>query len=204
MKINNAVFSILAVLLISTQVNAQKPSEDKVSVGLSYGASQILGAEIPIGKDAFSPRHIQVDARYFFRPLIGVAGQYGYSGFNQNSEIDAFGFHRIALEGILSLGEVFKFESDFDLFTHAGGGLSLSSREKDKMITFMVGLTPEYRISNQLAVKGDVSYINNRKQYNDYTGTTLAPNLRGAGNLMNYSIGFQFYFAATKHGSIRY
>lgn len=204
MNINKIFFSSLAFLLISTLALAQSKPTDNVSVGISYGANQILGRKIPFGKQVFSPRHIQVDARYFFRTGIGVSGHYAYSGFSQIKGNEAFGFHRFALEGMVSVAELLKWRSNFDFYAHAGGGLTFSSRENDKMITLMVGLAPEYRISERFAVKADISYINNRKQYNDYTGETLASNLRGTGNLMNYSVGLQYYFAERKRDAKRY
>lgn len=195
---------ILGFLFLSTAAQAQLLNKENLSFGLSYGANQVLGDKVAVGKGNFSPQNIQVDARYLFNEVIGLSGHYAYSGFSQNSGTDAYGFHRVVLEAIVNLnvGEAFN-SNNFNLYAHAGGGPSISSRNKDKMLVFMGGLTPEYRISDKWAVKGDVSYVNYTKQNYDFTGTYIDKK-HDSSNLLNYSIGLQFYIGAGEGRSARY
>lgn len=198
-----------ATLCMNTQVKAQIPLDHTLSVGLSFGANHITGSKIAVGGKKISPLNLQANARYLFNDLLGLSGHYAYNGFSQESGTPKYGFHRVVIEGIvnLNLGEAFNLY-DFDLYLHAGGGPSLSSPTKDKMFVVMGGLTPEYRINKKWAIKGDVSYVFNTGQNFDFTGVYLGETNGKAnnegGNVMNYSLGLQFYIGADNRKSGRY
>ncbi len=196
-------------LFLYTPIQAQIPADHTLSVGFSYGVNKVTGTKMAFGKNRITPMQIQADARYLFNDLFGLSGHYAYSGFSQTNGAAANGFHRVVLEGIvnLNIAEAFNIY-DFDLYLHAGGGPSLSSLKKDKMFVVMGGLTPEYRINNKLAIKGDLSYVHKMKQNFDFAGVYLGEKngraINESSNVMNYSIGLQYYIGTDNRRSGRY
>ncbi len=156
--------------------------------------------------------HVDLGVRYMFNPKFGLKLSGGFDQLKSSDESKEFktNFYRVSLEGVANLGRIMEFEdwtNTFGLLFHAGAGISGLRDEKlnndtsglfdktDDSGHFIVGLTPQVRLSNSIVLTGDISMINTTKQSVTWdAGTSGAHEGRGFdGTLWNGSLGLTFY-----------
>lgn len=156
---------------------------NKWSVEIGAGANKATEGFAP-GYFTETPNffHAEVGARYMFNNKFGLKLNVGYDTFENADDSQAFDskFYNASLQGVANLGRILNFETwtnTFGLLAHTGVGYGQLENDnfsgKDQVGTFIVGLTPQIRISNRVTIHGDVSLINNTKQQNTFDGTAL-------------------------------
>ena len=151
--------------------------------------------------------HSSAGARYMFNNKFGIKLDGGYDrvtndivGNNGNSLPFKSHYYRTSIQGVLDIGRVFTFENFTEktsLLFHAGLGSSwLTSKvgaKRDRMVNFLFGFTPQYKINNRMAINVDATFI--WHIYQQYTFDMYsAVTKRGFdGFIANATVGVNYY-----------
>lgn len=148
--------------------------------------------------------------RYMFNTRFGLKLDLGYNSIKEGKDSPEFksNYYRSTLEGVVNLGNVLHFQTftnSFGLLLHGGVGYSqlrpkepIDRSSTDQMLNVMAGLTPQVKLGNRVALKGDVSIIGNIRQDYTWDGTETTRIRDIDGNLFNFSLGLNIYLG--KHG----
>lgn len=188
----------------STQPSVDVPSYNKWSIELNGGVNKPLRAITPgYSTESLSFFHADLGVRYMLNPKFGLKLDVGYDQFQERDDTPEFDskYYRASLQGVINLGRALNFETwtnTFGLLAHGGFGVSqLSSDDgfdgKDYMAHGIAGLTGQVRLSNRIALTGDLTgIVNGRQNYNfDGQRRTATGSLDGV--LLNASVGLTFY-----------
>lgn len=148
---------------------------------------------------------VGLGVRYMMNDRFGLRLGLGYNnieGADTSNEFES-SYYRSSLEGVANVGNLLNFKSwtnTFGLLVHAGGGYSFMKYKspvdidgKDQMLNIIGGVTPMVKLSNRVALFGDVSAIGNIRQSLTMDGTAIS-DVRGVdGFIVNASIGLNIY-----------
>lgn len=196
------LFIALTAILISFQANAQE--FDKWSLDLGGGIHQI-GNTISSGysENILGQGHLGV--RYMFNEKFGLRLDLGYNQFSANQFSQPFtsNFYRASLQGVVNMGNVLKFNTwtkRLNLLAHGGIGIGIVNvtdpvvSGNEFTLPISIGLTPQFKISDRIAVFADFSSLVNFYQKVNFDGTTAANSRDTNISLFNTSIGFNISF----------
>lgn len=142
------------------------------SIGLQVGGHDGI-APVKTGVKFFT--HVNGDLRYMVNNRFGIMGDIGYESFGwKTDESNNTQLMRFSLQGVANLGDMLRFDTwtnRFGLLLHGGAGYSrmwqrelFSYGEGDQMGNFILGITPQFMISDRIAVNLDWSGILNAGQ----------------------------------------
>ncbi|WP_405377604.1 OmpA family protein [Nonlabens sp. Asnod3-A02] len=165
----------------------------------------------PLSSGAFTntPSLYQVDlgVRYMFNNKFGVNADFGYDNIegDKNSIDFQSDYYRFTLEGVVNAAEVLgarEWTQRFGLLLHGGMGVSFLKGSEpvetstDHMLNFQAGVTPQIKLTNSLALFGDLSILGHVRQDLTYDGLDRGT-LRGFdGFLVNASVGITLYLGS--------
>lgn len=207
----------LTLLLLTFAVNAQNETVtstepyidnsayDKWSIEINGGLNKPLRTLTPGYYNAvFNSLHLDLGARYMFSPKFGLKLDFGYDKF-KDGDNDSLEFEskslRTSLQGVINLGRALNFETwtnTIGLLVHGGFGVSQITSEsgfddEDYMAHGILGLTGQVRLSNSVALTGDLTGIVNAQQNWNFDGMGQTRTAAIDGVLLNASIGLTFY-----------
>lgn len=160
-------------------------------------------------------------ARYMFSPVFGIRGRFGYDDLQNQNGTGSKEFKLIMLsfrpEGVVNLNRLFKVEKElgrFGMLFHLGLDVSQVTSETPNVIEndhnngvseynggIVVGLTPQFRITNKLALTFDVTYLNNFRQHFNWDGSYSDADNNLGGEYISASLGLSYSFGKDKiHG----
>lgn len=154
--------------------------------------------------------------RYMFNSKFGTRLSLGYQKFSGDSDTSLdfeTDYFSATLEGVANLGNVLNFRTwtnHFGLLAHAGGGYGLmsfdaagASDENDNMINWVVGLTPQLKLSNRISLFADASLVGNFLQNNTYDGTrgTRHAGTYGKGVILKGSVGLSIALGGNEYSA---
>lgn len=205
---------ILAFSLVFNNMNAQTENNsndyNKWSIELAGGFNK---PQRPMSNDYYtarvSPFTADLGVRYMMNNKFGLKADLGYNSFTDHGNSNTFDskYYRVDLQGVANLGRIMNFETwtkTIGLLGHAGIGVAQLENEdlhvKDRMGNFIAGFTGQIRLSNRLALTGDVTTIVNAFQDATFDGAGLT-NSRGlSGLVFNGTAGLTVYLGKnTKH-----
>ena len=188
----------------SVQNTIEKAPYDKWSIELNGGVNKPTRALTPGYSTAtLNPFHADLGVRYMFNPKFGLKLDFGYDQFQERDDTSPFESRqlRTSLQGVINLGRALNFETwtnTFGLLAHGGFGVSQLTSDsgfdgEDYMGHGILGLTGQIRLSNSVALTGDLTgIVNGRQNYNfDGMGATTTGSFDGV--LLNASVGLTFY-----------
>jgi OOP family OmpA-OmpF porin len=189
----------------STEPTVDKNAYNKWSVELNGGVNKPTRTMTPGYSTAtLNPFHADLGVRYMFSPKFGVKLDVGYDQFKERDNTPDFEsrYVRASLQGVVNIGRALNFETwtnTIGILAHGGFGVSQISTEtgfggQDYMAHGIAGLTGQIKLSNRVALTGDLTgIVNGRQNWNfDGMGTTPAPRAFD-GVLLNASVGLTFY-----------
>ena len=151
--------------------------------------------------------HFDLGARYMFNPNFGAKLDFGYDMMENQSGTTSLPFetnqYRVGFQGIANLGRIMRFEtftSRFGILAHAGlqvsrldvkSGINNGLTEDNGGV--IIGLTPQFRISNRIVLTGDFTYLSNFRQHLNWDGSRSATSNNLTGSMLNTSLGLTFY-----------
>ncbi|AEL24845.1 OmpA family protein [Cyclobacterium marinum] len=163
------ILSTLMVGALAVGANAQDDF-NKWSVEVNGGFNKPMA---PMTPGYFSPTlnlgHADLGVRYMFNEKFGTKLDFGIGSFKNASDTPDFStnYYRLNLQGVANLGRILNWETfsqTFNLLGHFGGGISqLSPQEnqfadiKDQQYNVSTGMTLQVKLSDRIALNGDVT-----------------------------------------------
>lgn len=178
---------ILSTLMAGSLVFSAKSQEfNKWSLEATAGFNKPMA---PLTPGYYSPTlnigHFDLGARYMFNEKFGVKLDYGFGSFKEadgSSPSFVTKYYRLNVQGVANLGRMMNFESfsrKLGLLLHGGTGIGLVNPEEnlfntfdDKVYTLIFGITPQIKLSDKIALVGDISTILNGRQTVTFDGAT--------------------------------
>lgn len=167
---------------------------NKWSIDISAGLNKPVR---PVVSGAFSstpsPFTVNLGARYMFNTKAGLRAGLGYNSFTEgdaNVEFEST-LYTFSLEGVINLGNVLDFKEwtqDFSILAHGGMGYGrLTSKtpvdrsfgDADQVLSAIVGISPQVRLSDRISLFGDVTAVGNIRQNLTFDGSVTNRVLRG-------------------------
>lgn len=176
---------LLTLFIANNSVTAQTSEFNKWSVELNGGANKALhnwgeGYSAP-----YNFLHADAGVRFMINSKFGLKASFGYDNLKNGDSSKSFktDIYRYNLEGVINVGRVLSFEewtNTIGILLHAGAGYTTFNfgnfpDRNDDAVNIMVGLTPQIRLSNRIALTLDVTAINNFKQKYTWDGS-VRPN----------------------------
>jgi outer membrane protein OmpA-like peptidoglycan-associated protein len=146
---------------------------NKMSVDFGWGSNKALSGPM-MGKAVKKQfAHIDLGARYMMNNRWGLYGGFVYENYNStvNSLDYTTGSFGLKFEGILNLRNTLDFNTftqKFGAFAHAGPSVIFNTGKSsddaktysmEKLVGWTTGLTLQYKVTNKLAIKGDISFV---------------------------------------------
>lgn len=188
----------------STKPNIDQPEYNKWSIELNGGINKPTRALTPGYSTAtLNPFHADLGVRYMFNPKFGVKLDVGYDQFTERDDTPDFESRsaRASFQGVVNIGRALNFETwtnTIGILAHGGFGVSQISTEtgfggQDYMGHGILGLTGQVKLSNRVALTGDLTGIVNGKQNWNFDGMGNTTTGSFDGILLNASVGLTFY-----------
>jgi OOP family OmpA-OmpF porin len=198
------VLGLMSYAQTTEEAESNTPELRKWAIDLGVGAHKPVR---PLSNGAFTntPSLFQVDlgVRYMFNNKFGVNADFGYNSFegDKNSIDFSTDYYRFTLEGVVNAGELLglrEVSNRFGLLLHGGMGVSAFNIEapvdgREYMLNFQAGFTPQFRLTNNLVLFGDLSAIGHVRQDFTFDGFGRTDTRGFNGFLVNASIGITFY-----------
>lgn len=188
----------------SVRSTVDQPAYNKWSIELNGGVNKPTRTMTSgYSTSTLNPFHADLGVRYMFNPKFGVKLDVGYDQFTERDNTPDFEsrYVRTSLQGVVNIGRALNFETwtnTIGILAHGGFGVSQISTEtgfggQDYMAHGIVGLTGQIKVSNRVALTGDLTgIVNGRQNWNfDGMGNTTTGSFDGV--LLNASVGLTFY-----------
>ncbi len=180
------LLSTLMAGALAFGVNAQD-DYNKWSIEVNGGLNKSMA---PLTPGFLSPTlnlgHADLGVRYMFNEKFGAKLDFGFGSFSEvDGESPPFStsYHRINLQGVANLGRVMGWESftrRVNLLGHFGAGLGQVRPQEyqfndfnDNVYNFIAGFTGQVKLSERIALTGDISTILNGRQTVTFDGASL-------------------------------
>lgn len=170
---------LLTVLIFSSvTLFAQDSNYNKWSIELQGGAQNVSGGFSPGNfTDQLDFYQVSGGVRYMFNNKFGIKLDAGYNSIENDDDSQVFtnSYYRGTLQGVANLGPILGLNSiceNFTILAHGGFGFSTAKAdnitfgldENDAMAHAMIGLSPQFKISERVTFTTDVSLIGNLGQ----------------------------------------
>ncbi|QSW89458.1 MULTISPECIES: OmpA family protein [Flavobacterium] len=188
----------------SAKTIVDQPEYNKWSIELNGGVNKPTRAMTAgYATESLNFFHGDLGVRYMFNPKFGVKLDVGYDQFKEKKNTPDFEsrYVRASLQGVINVGRALNFETwtnTIGILAHGGFGVSQISTEtgfggQDYMAHGIAGITGQIKLSNRVALTGDLTgIINGRQNWNfDGMGNTTTGSFDGI--LLNASVGLTFY-----------
>ena len=156
-----------------------------------------------------------------FNEKFGAKLDYGFGSMseangNRVNSLQPFdtNYWRLNLQGVANMGRVLNFESfsrSFGLLLHGGAGMGAVKPQSNRfagtndiVYNLIFGLTPQLKLSKNIALVGDISTILNGRQTVSWDGSTeILPDLENGyygtnGTWWTGTIGLNFYLGKSE------
>ncbi|MBF4467545.1 OmpA family protein [Flavobacterium sp. LC2016-12] len=193
----------LSLMHAKAQTENNTTKYNKWSVELAGGVNK---PQKPFTDNYFtstpSPWVGDLGVRYMFNNKFGLKADFGYNSLtNKNNSLDFDSkYYRADLQAVANLGRIMNFETwtnTIGLLGHAGFGVAqLENKDlhvKDRMGNFITGITGQIKLSNRIALTGDLSAIFNASQDLTFDGAAAPGNRGFSGILFNGTVGLNVY-----------
>lgn len=148
------------------------------------------------GSDFLGFRSLSVGSSYALNNLWGMRMSYGLNSFKDKDYTSkGFTIHKFMVEATFNILQcIVPKDNPFNIVAHTGAGMSLGvsslSDDIDKMGTIQAGIMPMYRISNNLSLLLDATYVVNYHQNYNYNGEKAYEDFRHVtGKFFSFNLG---------------
>lgn len=148
--------------------------------------------------------HADLGFRYMFNTKFGLKLHGGYDVLNNapNSLPFETKVISVGLQGYANLGRIMQFETftkNFNVLGHMGIGVAQLSNDRfegeDKIGSFLIGMTAQYKLSRKLALTADFTMANSFSQNKTWDGSDYNTDTTQGfdSTLYTLSLGLQVY-----------
>jgi OOP family OmpA-OmpF porin len=209
-KLFTAVFIVSSFLTFSQEKYQEESKYDRWSVEFNTGQNKAIrpfttgyySSDPTVYFNINGVEHYDLGLRYMLSPVFGFKLDVAYDVIKNNDNASSpfeNNQYRIGLQGVANLGRLMQFESftnRFGLLAHAGiqvsqhiPQLGINKDVSEDNGGIMFGLTPQFRLTNYLALTGDFTVINNIRQHLNWDGSYAAKDYNLTGLMYNTSLG---------------
>ena len=210
------LLAIILLLFIPNLLFSQGYN-NRWSIELNPGVSNAVKPYTPkYWSNTVGLYHISAGTRFMFNNKYGLKWDIGFdrirhdktSLYNNSGESKPFTSHyaRTSVQFVLDVGRLMQFENFSErtsLLFHTGGGMSwLWSKvnpDTDKMVNFMFGLAPQFKVNERFSITTDVSFVWHIYQQYTWDMNNSVFNRGFDGFYANGTVGLNFYLG--KYGS---
>ncbi len=214
------LFIYLCFFLNLTPAKAQAQSFNKWSIEANTGFGKPIS---PFAPNYFSSNkntyfafnkinHFDIGTRYMFSAYFGIRSGLTYVSITNASGSGSLPFenelYKIDFQGVINVGHMLNFDqftSRLGLLAHLGPQISrLKIKEGDYAGNmdsdggFIIGITPQFKITNRLVLNADFSYTGNFRQHLNWDGSEAADNKNLFGIMNDLTLGFTYYLGKNK------
>lgn len=188
MKKKSLLFAtILTALFITNTSNAQ------YSIEANYGLAGVYAPSI----NGLS--HFGAGISYDFNEVFGVKLDYASDKFRTENPLfnkeTGINSSRISLQSTINISSaIFRLnnEKTFNLIAHAGGGVTLIKSTyntgNDNVVNIIMGLTPRFKLADNLFFSLDTALIFNLSQHYNFDGSLSYENNVNSFTGINYNV----------------
>ena len=184
------------------------------SKGIKPYAENFFGSDPGKVLGGITLNHYSGGVRYMFSPKFGLKADVAFDRLENLSD-ESLDFEmqqiRFGLQGVVNGARLFDIQEAmgrFGLLFH--GGLQVAQMTPQMGINegrnewnggIMFGVTPEFRITKNLAINADFTMLSNVRQHFNWDGSYSEPSNNLAGSMYTGSLGLSFSFGSEKiHG----
>ena len=208
------ILSTIMAGALALTANAQEFNKFSLEVGGGFNKPMA-----PLNQAYLSPSlnlgHIEFGARYMFNEKFGLKLDYGFGSVHEARGNDSQSlpfdtkYFRLNMQGVANIGRIMNFESfsrKIGLLLHGGAGIGMVNPEMnqfndfdDNVYTLIFGITPQVKLSERIALVGDISTVLNGRQTVTWDGAEfiypdISNGFYGAnGTWWSGTIGLNFY-----------
>ncbi len=213
--------ALCAGILFPLALAAQKIEEKGLnefntwSIEINAGMNNAItpfgdGYSASIESKFFNPRinHFDLGVRYMVTSKFGMKLDLANDKISNASGSSSLPFetqqYRLGLQGIINAGQLMGFDEftkSIGLLIHAGIQVStltpktgVNKDQSEKNGGIMFGITPQVKLSNNLALTVDFTVISNQRQHFAWDGSTSAQSNNLNGQMYNTSLGLTYSF----------
>jgi len=213
-KSKRLLFSLLTFILSTPFIWGQEQDFNKWSVEVNTGFGKPI---TPFGPKFYSSKnntyfafnklnHFDVGARYMLSPYFGMRLGLTYVSISNASGSNSLPFEtqltEVNFQAVVNMGHVLhfnQFTSRLGLLAHMGPQISKLAIKKSKNPGnsdtdggFIVGITPQLKLTDRLVLSSDFSFTGNFRQHLNWDGSH-ASNNNLFGIMHDLTIGFTYY-----------
>jgi OOP family OmpA-OmpF porin len=208
--------TLLSLALCSTAL-IQAQDFNRSSFGLSIGGHDGMHNTLHTTR-IYSFSHYEANYRYMLNNRVGLKFDVGFDNFKFKDQHPPTQALRFSIQPIFNLTDILHFD-DFSkrlgLQLHVGGGYAtmwnktlLSGPAQlfqaqegavDEMLQGIIGLTPQFKVTERLSINADISFMANIRQNKGFDFEALP--IQGGGFTGYYAsatIGFNYYLGKAK------
>jgi OOP family OmpA-OmpF porin len=213
---------LVFVLLMTFGAAAQNYNQH--SLGLSIGGHDGMHNTLHTTR-VYSLSHYEANYRYMFNNRVGLKFDAGFDNFKFNDGHPTTTALRFSIQPTINLTDLLHmddFSTRLGMQLHVGGGYALmwnkalvsgpaqlfSAQEGavDEMLQGIIGLSPQFKVSEKLSLNADVSFMGNIRQNNGFDFEATPVQGGGfSGYYASATFGFNYYFGkSAKHADWSY
>ena len=214
-RIFAVLFASIAIVTFAQEEKKEKDFYNHWSVELNIGQNRALR---PFSAGYFTSKpntyfnfsgveHYDLGARYMFSSLFGLKADIAYDEIKNQTGSGSLEFnlkqYRLGIQGVINFARLLKFETftkRIGLLAHGGFQISkltpqigVNQNVSEDNGGIILGLTPQYRLTNCLIITGDFSSLNNVRQHFNWDGTYSDDSNNLTGSIYNTSLGLTYY-----------
>lgn len=169
------LFTAMAALCVISIFAQESTDFNRFSVEIQGGLHMPLQLIDNINSNDYTDfRSGQVGVRYMFNTCFGAKLSYGFNSFEDKENADnGLNYQRVTLEGVYNM----QLANRFGILAHAGLGVASAAPssidENENMAIFTLGLTPQVKVSNRVAVFVDATYLVSASQHYYFNGQLI-------------------------------
>lgn len=191
------IYVIAVVALFSSAImSGQEGMFNKFSIDVQGGLHMPLQLVDNINVSDYTDfKSGQIGVRYMFNECFGARLSYGFNSFDdkQNSDL-GIDYHRVTLSGVYNM----QLASSFGVLWHAGLGYASAAPSavdnNDNTAIFTLGLTPQVRVSDRVAIFVDATYLVSAHQQYAFDGQLINADFQSrTAAFATFSVGASFY-----------
>jgi OOP family OmpA-OmpF porin len=211
----------LSAQLINPETKAKSEvAENKWSFELGIGSNiavRPFGTGYNSDRSFSSLNHFDFGFRYMINPKFGIKSDIAFDGVSNKLDNTSLPFrtlqYRIGVQGVFNLGKVFEFETFSNTIGLLGhGGFQLSQFKSkignnnqesvaDSYKGFLMGITPQIKLSERTALTVDFSVLSNIGQNLNWDGSSSAKENNLTGLMYTTSFGLTIYLGKNEKHS---
>lgn len=209
---NLLTFSFVLFFSLSTSLLFSQSQTNKISFDISFGYNKALNPyRNNLNSDFSGLKHVELGVRYMFTEKVGLRLNYANDRFKNDAD-GQFGsnFSRVGVDAVYNAGKAigldFATRSTVGLLAHVGVGYTrlkpIYQDNSEQIGALVLGITPQLKLSERVALFGDVSYNANFKQHYRYDGSLISSDYKSTvGSHVTASVGLMFYLGENKYHS---